>query len=122
MRALLLEMHLPATTTPDEFWKHFASDGRPLDGETVFDPFMGGGSTLLEAARLGATVHGADVDPMAVRIVTRALSPACAADVRAAGEQLLLTLRSEFDALYPAFGSRTPLHYFSLARVTCPQC
>ena len=35
----------------------------------MHDPFAGGGSTLVEAARLGASVSGTDVDPLAVELV-----------------------------------------------------
>lgn len=122
LRALLLALHLPATTTPAEFWATFGADDTPLDGLTVLDPFAGGGSTLVEAARLGATVRGGDIDPMAVRIVRRALAPAPADDVRAAGADLLATLHRELAGLYPGGCGETPLHYFSLAQVSCPQC
>jgi adenine-specific DNA methylase len=122
MRALLLAMNLPNSTTPDEFWRHFASDEQPLGATVVLDPFAGGGSTLVEAARLGAVASGADVDPMAVRIVRRTLAPAPANEVLAAGTDLLSLLRDELGQLYPDLGRRRPLHYFSLAEVTCPTC
>lgn len=37
-------------------------------GDVVFDPFMGCGTTLVEAARLGHRAWGTDVNPLAVRI------------------------------------------------------
>ena len=37
-----------------------------LEGVTVLDPMMGGGTTLHEAIRLGANVIGADIDPIPV--------------------------------------------------------
>jgi len=40
-------------------------------GETVFDPFMGGGTTLVEAAVLGRRAVGTDINPLAA-FVTRA--------------------------------------------------
>lgn len=40
-----------------------------LDGITIADPFMGGGTPLLEANRLGCNVIGIDVNPMAVWVV-----------------------------------------------------
>ena len=36
---------------------------------SVLDPFMGGGTTLLEANRLGCAVTGFDINPMAYWIV-----------------------------------------------------
>jgi len=37
-------------------------------GETVFDPFCGSGTVLLEAYRLGRKSIGADINPLAIRI------------------------------------------------------
>lgn len=34
-------------------------------GVSVLDPFMGGGTTMLEANRLGCSITGADINPMA---------------------------------------------------------
>lgn len=40
-----------------------------LSGKTIADPFMGGGTPLLEANRMGADVKGYDINPMAYWIV-----------------------------------------------------
>jgi ribosomal protein L11 methylase PrmA len=50
-------------------------------GKHVGDPFSGGGTTLVEGARLGAAVTGTDVDPLAVRIARDELSVASDAAV-----------------------------------------
>jgi len=41
----------------------------------VFDPFMGGGTTVVEAVRLGAKVVGIDLNPVAWFITKKALEP-----------------------------------------------
>jgi adenine-specific DNA methylase len=46
-----------------------------LDCLTVADPFMGGGTTLFEANRLGCNVVGFDINPMAYWIVRQELMP-----------------------------------------------
>ncbi len=46
-----------------------------LSGRLVADPFMGGGTPVLEANRLGCSVIGADINPMAYGIVRPALAP-----------------------------------------------
>jgi len=43
--------------------------GLTFEGETVFDPMMGSGTTLVEAARLGRKAIGCDIDPLARLIV-----------------------------------------------------
>lgn len=47
-----------------------ATDGNP---PTVFDPFCGGGSTLVEAQRLGLPCAGSDLNPVPV-LITRTLT------------------------------------------------
>ena len=40
-----------------------------LPGRTIADPFMGGGTPLLEANRVGCDIVGFDINPMATWIV-----------------------------------------------------
>lgn len=44
-------------------------EANSFEGKTVADPFMGGGTPLLEANRLGCNVLGTDINPMAAWIV-----------------------------------------------------
>lgn len=46
-----------------------------LNQKIVLDPFMGGGTTLVEAHRLGAKVIGCDINPVAFWIVRESLKP-----------------------------------------------
>ena len=48
-------------------------DPHRLHGVRVADPFMGGGTPLLEANRLGCDVFGWDVNPMAFWIVRQGI-------------------------------------------------
>jgi putative DNA methylase len=63
---------LPDDDTVEEARKIIATqfpDGVP----TVMDPFCGGGSTLVEAQRLGLPTYGADLNPVPV-LITRTLT------------------------------------------------
>ncbi|HSU55867.1 MAG TPA: DNA methyltransferase [Candidatus Dormibacteraeota bacterium] len=44
-------------------------------GEVVYDPFMGRGTTLLEAALLGRIPHGCDVNPLSTVLTRPRLQP-----------------------------------------------
>ena len=122
LRGLLIANYLDAEETIENFWRLFGSAERPLTGERVLDPFAGGGSTLIEAARLGAHVVGSDIDPLAVRIVRTALGPLQEEHLRKAGYELLAWLTETFAAFYPTKDAAAPLHYFYVPIVKCPSC
>lgn len=123
MRGILLAASLPADTSVESFWLAYESTARPLHALRVHDPFVGGGSTLVEAARLGATASGTDVDPLAVAITRYELNPASSAELKAAGDKLLKTLNNRFGILYRNSSSCwTPLHYFFVHEVACRKC
>ena len=122
LRGLLIASNLDAEATTEDFWRLFGSAERPLAGQRVLDPFAGGGSTLVEAARLGAHVVGSDVDPLAVRIVTAEIGPLQEEPLRKAGAELLAWLTDKFTKLYPAKDAAAPLHYFHVPIVECPSC
>lgn len=83
-RGLLAGAMLPENRA-DAFWDVFYSDAAILNGLTVMDPFMGGGTTLMEATRFGATVVGMDIDPVPVTISRFQLT---AAEVRGLEDEL----------------------------------
>ena len=127
IRAALLSAALPGNTDPDNFWSLYRDPSPHLAGTVVLDPFLGGGTTLVEAARLGAGTVGRDVDPVAVLVSKHQLDPPSASEVRAKGEELVRHLSSTIGHLWPvteATNGRSwrPLHYFSLALVDCPGC
>lgn len=66
----------------------------------VFDPFMGGGTTMMEANRVGCSVVGADVNPMAWWIVRQELLELDVEAYQSAGEQLRAHLEKEIGHLY----------------------
>ena len=45
--------------------------GQDFEGRVVADPFMGGGTPLVEANRVGCDVIGCDINPMSASIVQR---------------------------------------------------
>jgi hypothetical protein len=78
---------------------------------------------LVEAARLGATPSGTDVDPMAVEIIRHELQPPNEAEVSALARELLRYLSEETAGLFCSTAKGwEPLHYFYLHVVCCPVC
>lgn len=71
-----------------------------LSGKTIADPFMGGGTPLLEANRMGAHVRGCDINPMAYWIVRQEMEYLNLQDYRAAADGLRKSLERELGHLY----------------------
>ncbi len=69
-------------------------------GITIADPFMGGGTPLIEANRVGCDVLGYDINPMAWWIVSREIEHLDLAAYRAASARLTCALEHEIGPLY----------------------
>src|SRR5438105_1011192 len=70
-RGILLGCLLPESSDLiDEFYKFHS-----FSGLSVFDPFMGSGTTIGEAHKLGLTALGQDINPVAVEAARVALGP-----------------------------------------------
>jgi len=123
VRALLLGADLPATASEETFWERHGSSQRWLSGVNVYDPFLGGGTSLVEAARMGADVAGRDVDPLAVALGSTELHPEVAEAAATQAESLIDHLRDQVGGLYASDDAEwIPLHWFWLRRVTCTHC
>ncbi len=74
-RAILLAAMKPAgTDIMEEFYKYYTNDP-DTNGKVILDPFMGGGTTIVEALRLGCKVIGIDLNPVAWFIVKTEVEP-----------------------------------------------
>ncbi|MHB8959048.1 MAG: DNA methyltransferase, partial [Candidatus Limnocylindrales bacterium] len=58
-------------------------------GQTVFDPFVGSGTTLLEGLVAGCRVIGSDVDPLAIAVTLAKTTVLDPASLRTVARQLL---------------------------------
>jgi putative DNA methylase len=97
-------------------------------GKRVCDPFMGGGTPLLEANRIGCDVLGFDINPMAAWIVREELEHLDLGAYRAAADTMLATLTAELGTLYhtdcPHYGDRdVPVKYSLWVKaLDCAKC
>lgn len=87
-RAILLGALKPAgTNIMEEFYKDHSNDP-DTKGKVVLDPFMGGGTTVVEALRLGCKVIGVDLNPVAWFIVKTEVEPVDLTELDMAFERL----------------------------------
>ena len=97
-------------------------------GKVVADPFMGGGTPLIEANRIGCDVLGFDINPMAAWIVREEIEDLDLTAYRKAASKLVGTLEREVGELYrtdcPAFGDKdVPVKYFLWVKtIPCEGC
>ena len=97
-------------------------------GRVVADPFMGGGTPLLEANRVGCDVIGFDINPMAAWIVREEIEHLDLQAYRQAAEGLVAALKIEIGKAYrtdcPLYGDRdVPVKYFLWVKVLdCEKC
>src|SRR4051794_16852157 len=88
-----------------------------FSGKRIADPFMGGGTPLVEANRVGCDVEGFDINPMAAWIVREELEHLDRKAYRAAADELIRALSKELGSLYqtdcPSYGEKNvPVKYF----------
>ncbi|MBF0154242.1 MAG: DUF1156 domain-containing protein [Magnetococcales bacterium] len=99
-----------------------------FSGKTVADPFMGGGTPLIEANRVGCDVIGCDINPMSFWIVREEIEHLDLAAYRIAADGLMADLEREVGGLYntdcPLYGERdVPVKYFLWVKVLdCERC
>jgi putative DNA methylase len=95
-------------------------------GVTVFDPFMGSGTTIGEAHKLGFTSFGRDINPVAVESVVTALGLMDRAKIEAAYKALDAGVGVKIRDLYRTKGSdgeaADVLYHFWVMQTSCPHC
>jgi putative DNA methylase len=121
-RALLVGA---ATPVDADFWPAYYSEA-DLTGMRVLDPFVGGGTSVVEALRLGASVTGVDMDPVACAISRFELAAArMPLPDRVAG-QLAEDVGARMAPFYRMVGpdgeELVALHYFWVQVVECGGC
>ena len=97
-----------------------------LPGRTVFDPFMGSGTTLGETLKLGANAIGRDINPVAHFLVRNGLAQHPRAEVLRIFDEIE---KDTSEALKAYYQTKLPngrladvLYYFWVKELDCPDC
>ncbi len=98
-----------------------------LNGLVVLDPFMGGGTSVVETLKTGARAIGVDVDPVAWFVSKKEVEPFDETRVEAALAKISAQIEAELRNLYtthdPVSRKRGEIVYaFWVHRITCPDC
>ncbi|MGQ9736330.1 MAG: DNA methyltransferase [Armatimonadota bacterium] len=98
-----------------------------IDKFVILDPFMGGGTTIVEANRMGAKVIGCDINPVAYWIVRESLKPIHVHKLRDYFHLLEKTTGERIKALYRTrcihcHQHADTLYAFWVRTVACKHC
>jgi adenine-specific DNA methylase len=97
-------------------------------GRAIADPFMGGGTPLLEANRVGCDVSGFDINPMAAWIVREEIEHLDVQSYRRQSHSLTTSLKADIGTAYltdcPLYGERNvPAKYYLWVKtIDCERC
>lgn len=93
---------------------------------SVFDPFMGSGTTVGEAHKLGCIALGRDINPVACESVRTALGPLDRHQLKEAFLNLSATVGQRIRGLYQSADESgrigEVLYYFWVKHISCPYC
>lgn len=93
---------------------------------TIFDPFMGSGTTIGEAAKLGVRVIGRDINPVAHFLVRNALAlhdrEAILRTFHDIKRDVAEDIRRNYTTTLPDGIKAKVLYYFWVKQADCPKC
>jgi len=122
-RAILLGTLLPEGESPLDFFYQPNS----FEDVVILDPFMGGGTTIGEALRLGIRVIGVDINPVSWFLVKKIVEPVSIRALDVAFSRLETTVGGEVRRLYetqcPRCGRTAQAVYtYWVSLVPCRMC
>ncbi len=116
-----------ASLTPKKSfdWEKFYIQ-QTFQNKVVLDPFMGSGTTLGEALKLGCKVIGCDINPVSTFIVRQALTKVTEKELREAfhcvEEEVAREIQQYYQTQDPETGEQIPvLYYFWVKVVETPE-
>ncbi|RKD21391.1 Adenine-specific DNA methylase, contains a Zn-ribbon domain [Caminicella sporogenes DSM 14501] len=123
VRALLIGTLLPYDASEDEFWNKFYSKNEV--NITVMDPFMGGGTCLIESKKIGAKTIGVDIDTLACFITKKELQECNITKIKKYLNDLYNKVGKKIEYYYTVEvdGKKYPIiNVFWVYEISCPKC
>ncbi|NHJ01112.1 MAG: DUF1156 domain-containing protein [Candidatus Heimdallarchaeota archaeon] len=110
----------------EKFWTFYLKEYDFKD-IIVFDPFMGGGTTIIEAVRLGFSVIGGDLNPVAWFTVKKQLESVDLEVLNSNYNRIVESLYPEIQDYYKTICTKCSqesnvMYFFWIKRVRCEKC
>lgn len=109
-----------------DIWESFYNPIQFSD-KVVLDPFMGSGTTVGEALKLGCRVIGADINPISAFQVRKALEPVDIDELKEAFGRIESKVKNQICEMYQSIDPETKtratiLYCFWVMNLICPHC
>jgi len=125
-RMIILATFLPQDISEAELWRKFYQK-TDLGGKIILDPFMGGGTTVVEALKLGCKVIGIDIHPVAWFITKKEVEPLdlekFKAEFKKLEERVANRIKKYYKTICPKCGEEADVMYvFWVKKIKCLKC
>lgn len=124
-RTLLISSFLKPHESEKDFWAKYYN-GFALKNITIYDPFMGGGTSVIEALRLGCKVIGSDINPVAWFVTKKEVEHFDEEEANRCYEHLEETVGSKIKELYKTECSvghdAETIYAMWVRRIKCKRC
>ena len=111
---------------PDALWGYYLEDV-DFNGKTILDPFMGGGTSIVEALRMGCNAIGSELNPVAWFVVKKEVEPVDPNKLDATYEELKEDVGEDIQEYYSTECPHCDEHadamyYFWVDELPCRNC
>jgi adenine-specific DNA methylase len=125
-RMIILTTFLPQDISEEELWRKFYQK-TDLGGKIILDPFMGGGTTVIEALKLGCKVIGIDIHPVAWFITKKEVEPLDIEkfkdEFRRLEKNVANKIKQYYKTICPKCGEEADVIYvFWVKKIKCLKC
>jgi adenine-specific DNA methylase len=125
-RMIILATFLPQDISENELWRKFYQK-TDLGGKIILDPFMGGGTTVVEALKLGCKVIGIDIHPVAWFITKKEIEPLdlnkFKEEFRHLEKKVADKIKQYYKTICPKCGEEADVMYvFWVKKIKCLKC
>ena len=125
-RMIILTSFLPPSISETELWRKFYTNTH-FDDKIILDPFMGGGTTVVEALKLGCKIVGIDIHPVAWFITKKAVEPfnndSFNDEFQKLEDKIADEIKRYYKTICPKCGQEVEVMYvFWVKKVKCLRC